>query len=125
MLVICMDHAGRTGPETRTGNQVVSGVAEEGTRFALPENGLARTKGIRGTTMLTPEETRVLAYLRKCRGSTVADLAAACFGGTTSAWVSRAVANLDWLGYITIFRGRGGEPTALQLTEMGQDQATE
>ena len=69
--------------------------------------------------MMTPEETKVLTYLRKRLSATVADVATTCFSGTPPEWVSRIIANLDWLGYLTVYYGPGGTPAALQITDKG------
>jgi hypothetical protein len=68
---------------------------------------------------MMPEQVKVLAYLRRHVFATVRDVAAACFKGAAVTWVSRVLAELTWLGYITVFNGPEGEPTALQITQKG------
>jgi DNA-binding MarR family transcriptional regulator len=69
--------------------------------------------------MMTPEEARVLEYLRQHGSAAVADVAHACLAGASPEWVDRVVANLDWLGYVAVHHGPGDEPAALQITEKG------
>ncbi len=64
---------------------------------------------------MMPEEVKVLSYLRRHIYASVRDVAAVC----GQAWITREVAELDWLGYVTVFYGPGGEPAALQITERG------
>ena len=72
--------------------------------------------------MMTAEETKVLAYLRRQPHATLAEVTRACLPGASREWVDRVVANLNWLGYITVYRGRDGEPAALQITGKGRPQ---
>jgi hypothetical protein len=69
--------------------------------------------------MMTGEERRVLAYLRRHLSAPVAEVGRACL----SARVDRVVANLDWLGYVVVHRGPGGEPAVLQITPKGLEWA--
>ena len=70
--------------------------------------------------MMTPEETRVLDYLRTHPSASVADVARNCLAGeATAEWVERVVANLDWLGYVALYHGLNGSSAALQITENG------
>jgi hypothetical protein len=69
--------------------------------------------------MITPEEARVLNYLRRALSAPAADVARACLPGATADWVHRVIANLDWFGYVIVYYGRSGEPTALQITDKG------
>jgi hypothetical protein len=73
--------------------------------------------------MMTPEEARVLEYLRRHGSAAVADVAHACLAGASREWVGRVVANLDWLGYVAVHHGAGGEPVALQITPKGLERA--
>jgi hypothetical protein len=73
--------------------------------------------------MLMAEEYRVLGYLRKHRSATVVDLARACLGGATPDWVGRALAQLDWLGYVTLYYGPHAEPALVQITDKGMAYA--
>jgi hypothetical protein len=69
--------------------------------------------------MMTPEEARVLEYLRRHGSAAVADVARTCLAGASRGWVDRVVANLDWLGYVAVHRGADGDPVALQITQKG------
>jgi hypothetical protein len=71
--------------------------------------------------MLTPEEARVLAYLRRHGSALVADVARSCLAGASPEWVDRVVANLDWLGYVAVHHGPAGDPVALQITQKGRE----
>jgi hypothetical protein len=68
---------------------------------------------------MMPEEVNVLAYLRTRRCAAVPKLAAACLANAGPRWVGRVVSNLEWLGYVTVYYGPGGEPEALQITDRG------
>ena len=68
---------------------------------------------------MTPEEARVLCYLREHTFSRVTDLINACLPGATLEWSKRVIANLEWLNNLTVFYGRNGNPVALQITEKG------
>ncbi len=69
--------------------------------------------------MLTPEEKKVLGYLRQHRSARAVDLVQACGAESSTGWLGRMIARLDWLGYITVFCGPAGEPSILQITERG------
>jgi hypothetical protein len=73
-------------------------------------------------TVITPEESRVMAYLRRRRCVEVDELAAACLPGAVSGWVEQLLANLDWLGYVTLFPAAGAAPAVVQITERGAVQ---
>src|SRR5437763_182458 len=75
--------------------------------------------GARAARMLMPGEVRILAYLRKRRWATVAEVAKACLPDTPEELVSRILGNLDWLGYVTAYPGPGGAAAALQITPKG------
>jgi hypothetical protein len=75
--------------------------------------------------MMTSEEARALAYLRRYGSASVADVARGCLSGAPQEWVDRVVANLDWLGYVAVHRGPAGAPAALQITEKGLKQAVQ
>jgi hypothetical protein len=75
--------------------------------------------------MMTPEEARVLEYLRRHGSAPVADVARGCLSAAAPEWVDRVVANLDWLGYVVVHHGPAGEPVALQITEKGLKEAVE
>ncbi len=69
--------------------------------------------------MLTLEEKKVLGYLRQHRSARAEDLVKACGAESWTGWLGQVIARLDWLGYITVFRGPADEPTFLQITERG------
>ncbi len=69
--------------------------------------------------MLTPEESKILAYLHNHTFSPVADLLRRCFPGAPADHARRVIANLEWLNNLTVFYDREGEPLALQITEKG------
>ena len=69
--------------------------------------------------MLMPEEKRVLSYLRTHFTASVAEVGRVCLTGAASAWVDRILANLDWLGYVTLYPGQDSESTTLQITAKG------
>lgn len=73
--------------------------------------------------MMTPEETRVLAFLRQHLTATVAELADACLSGATPDWVDRVIANLDWFGYVTVYQGQGAAKAVVQITDQGLKHA--
>jgi hypothetical protein len=77
------------------------------------------------TAMLTPEELRVLSYLAKHLTAAINDLARACLPGASAEWLERVVSNLDWLGYLILYHGPGGQPAAVQITEQGRQQVTQ
>jgi hypothetical protein len=68
---------------------------------------------------MTPEELQVLTYLRQRTSATPADVARACLPAAGPDWLRRVLGGLDWLGYVAVYYGPGGEPTALQLTDKG------
>jgi hypothetical protein len=65
----------------------------------------------------------VLAYLRRHLTATATEVARACLPAAPPDWINRIVAELDWLGYVTVFPGPDGEPHALQLTDKGKAHA--
>lgn len=69
--------------------------------------------------MTTLEETRILSYLQKHITATLPELRRACMPGMQREWVNRAVADLEWLGYVTVYYERDGKPFALEITERG------
>jgi hypothetical protein len=66
-----------------------------------------------------PEEESILSYLRKRHCAAVPQLAAACLANAGPHWVGRVVSHLEWLGYVTLYYGPGGEPEVLQITDKG------
>jgi hypothetical protein len=73
--------------------------------------------------MLTPEEVKILSYLGKHLTAAVQDLAGVCLPGASAEWLERVVSHLDWLGYLILYHGPGGEPAAVQITEQGRQVA--
>ena len=67
--------------------------------------------------MLSYEEAKVLCYLRGRRAATVEDIAA-CLQMSSRAWAERVLAELEWLGLVTVLPGM---PGAVQLTDRGAD----
>lgn len=73
--------------------------------------------------MLTHEQSRVLRFLGQCSTALLRELFRACLPGTSPEWGKRALYDLEWLGYITVFPGGDGEPWAVQITDKGRQQA--
>jgi hypothetical protein len=71
--------------------------------------------------MLTPEERKVLEYLRNRGGAPVEDVVRACLPGSAPGWADRVVGNLDWLGYVTVVPG--GASGYVQITAAGLAKA--
>jgi hypothetical protein len=69
--------------------------------------------------MLTPEEVRVLNYLRRQLCAGLKSVVQSCLPGSTPAWVERVVSDLEWLGYVTVYHGADGQPVTLEITENG------
>jgi hypothetical protein len=69
--------------------------------------------------MTTHEETRVLRYLRTHTPARVSDLLKSCLPGATPEWGNRIIADLEWLGYVTVHYARSGDPIALEITTKG------
>ncbi len=61
--------------------------------------------------MMTPEETRVLSYLRNRILSTVDEIARACLPEGSLEEARRILWNLEWLGYIVRY-----SPDTVQIT---------
>lgn len=61
--------------------------------------------------MLSHEESRILAFLRKYRTITV--------DPTRMGWNERVISELEWLGYITLYPGQTGRARVFQITERG------
>jgi hypothetical protein len=72
--------------------------------------------------MMTSEEVKVLNYLRQHGTASVVVLAQGCLPGLSPDWVGRIVANLDWLGYLTVYGESNGAQAVLQITEKGRGQ---
>lgn len=73
--------------------------------------------------MLTREEAKVLSYLKDHRHVHTTDLTRTCGTGSWKEGLAQVISQLDWLGYVTVFCGPGGEPSLLQITERGMVQA--
>jgi hypothetical protein len=69
--------------------------------------------------MITPEENRVLSYLRRHAGAEASEVTRACLPGVAPGLIARIISNLDWLGYLTVFYDDHGEPAFLQATSRG------
>ena len=69
--------------------------------------------------MLTPEQARLIEYLQTRLMATLDELITACWPGAAPALVNRALADLEWLGYVVIYYDAAGEPLAVQTTERG------
>ncbi len=69
--------------------------------------------------MLTLEEAKILRFLRRHVVASLSDLCQRCLPGTSPEWVKRVLADLEWLGYVVVFDGVGGELT-VQTTERGK-----
>jgi hypothetical protein len=73
--------------------------------------------------MLVQEQSRVLRYLGQRATAAFQDVVGSCLPGASRDWGKRVLADLEWLGYVTIYADGGGEPFAVQLTEKGRHQA--
>jgi hypothetical protein len=73
----------------------------------------------RGKDMVTPEEARVLTYLREHRTAVAADHPRSCLPGSPGPLLVRNLSNLEWLGYLVAYYDHRGEPVAVQLTPQG------
>jgi hypothetical protein len=71
--------------------------------------------------MFTPEEAKVLTYLGNHALAASEDVFRSCLPSTPLAWRARLIADLEWLGYVTVYYGGDGEPIALQLTRKGRE----
>jgi hypothetical protein len=69
--------------------------------------------------MTTVEETRILHYLRRHTPAALPDILATCLPGAPAEWGGRVIADLEWLGYVTVHYGGGGDPIALEITPKG------
>lgn len=72
--------------------------------------------------MLLQEQSLVLRYLLHSATASFKDVLRACVPGANAEWGARVLADLEWLGYITVFCGGDGVPLAVQLTEKGRGQ---
>lgn len=69
--------------------------------------------------MLTPEQERILSHLHGRLFTSAADIAARCMPGASPAWVSRVLADLEWLGYVVVYNDDAGVPLTVEMTERG------
>ena len=69
--------------------------------------------------MLTREEANVLTYLKQHHHARTTYLTRTCGTGSWAEGLAQVISQLDWLGYVTVFCGPGGEPSLLQITERG------
>ena len=72
--------------------------------------------------MLVHEQSLILRFLRQRPTAAFAEVLRACMPGGSADLGKRVLSDLEWLGYVTIFSGNGGEPMAVQLTEKGRAQ---
>jgi hypothetical protein len=70
--------------------------------------------------MLVHEQSRVLKYLGKRATAPFRDILHACLPGASLDWGKRVLADLEWLGYVTVYADGAGEPLAVQITEKGR-----
>jgi hypothetical protein len=70
--------------------------------------------------MLVQEQKRVLIYLGQRATAPFQDVLRACLPGAPLDWGKRVLADLEWLGYVTIYADGAGKPFAVQLTEKGR-----
>jgi len=77
--------------------------------------------------MVTPEQARILGYLRHHVVAPFDSIVAACLPGSPRDWAGRTLADLEWLGYVTVYSTREGEPASIELTAIGIEylQATD
>jgi hypothetical protein len=68
--------------------------------------------------MITPEEARILAYLRPRGNCRFASLQA----NASRQWAERAVGDLEWLGCVVVFHDPAGQPTSVQITPAGLER---
>ncbi len=69
--------------------------------------------------MLMPEERKILSYLRKHFTATADELSRACLPGVSRDWLERILANLDWLGYLSLYPGQDSDSALFQVTAKG------
>jgi hypothetical protein len=73
--------------------------------------------------MLLPEQRLVLEYLRRQAIAPIREVLEACLHGTPLELGKRVLADLEWLGHVTVYSGGDGEPVAVQITDRGRGQA--
>jgi hypothetical protein len=69
--------------------------------------------------MMTLEESKVLAYLRRRLVAAANEVVAACFPGSSGEGTDRIFSQLEWFGYVVAYHGSAGEPVMLQITDKG------
>jgi hypothetical protein len=67
--------------------------------------------------MLTPDETKILIFLRHCPTATFDALSQAC--RTAPELLSRVLTHLEWFNYVVVYHNPRGEPAGVQITERG------
>ena len=72
--------------------------------------------------MLLHEQNVVLQYLGRRAVAPIAEVLKACLHGAPIDLGKRVLADLEWLGYVTVYSAGDGEPLAVQLTEKGRRQ---
>lgn len=70
--------------------------------------------------MLTSEQEQILRFLRRRLMAPLTDLARGCLPGAPAELIKRALADLEWLGYIVVFYDGAGEPITVQTTDRGR-----
>ena len=73
--------------------------------------------------MLVHEQNVVLRYLGRRSTALFREVVKSCLPGATLEWAQRILADLEWLGYITVYPDGNGAPLALQITDKGRHQA--
>lgn len=85
--------------------------------FSVPNLHITAIPGNQWSAMLTPDEARILGYLRKHLTATTADLARHCTA--PAEFVARLLAQLDWSGHVILYHDRQGQATGVEITEAG------
>jgi DNA-binding MarR family transcriptional regulator len=88
-----------------------------GTGFAGTWNIPATLHDPEQPFMLTPEEVKVLTYVRDHLTTTVADLAHACT--IPGQLITRLLSQLEWFNYVVVYHDRAGTLIGVQITEAG------
>jgi hypothetical protein len=69
--------------------------------------------------MISHEEAKILRYLRQHFTAHTSALVKNCLPGTPRDWVNRIIADLEWLGYVTVYYSANGNPLTLEITDKG------
>jgi hypothetical protein len=69
--------------------------------------------------MITLEESKVLAYLRRRLVAAATEVVAACLPGSSPEGTTRIFSQLEWFGYVVAYYGPTGEPVTLEITDKG------